>query len=301
MTAAHYLAIEGGGTGTRVVCADADGHTLARAGGSPASALYADPEAYPRELVALIRSVVPDGDVPLRAGLAGPVNRAQITDAIRQVFPQIPVHAYSEGEIALAVYDLRWGVSIVAGTGSSARAASTAGEWVEVGGFGPQFDDLGSAYWLAREAMAAVLRAEHGRGPSTALRAAMFEHFSLASPWDLVSQCVGNGHLAVARVAGFARAVTDLANAGDAVAVGLCEEAAAHLADLVQAAARRAQLGGESGRMPVPVVPTGGLWGAGDVLFTPFCAALADATTAYEVLLPVPDPMQGLLNLLRRA
>ena len=47
------------------------------------------------------------------------------------------------------------------------------GAWIETGGFGPQFDDLGSGYWIGREGIAAVLRAEHGGGPATRLRDAV--------------------------------------------------------------------------------------------------------------------------------
>ena len=295
------LAIEGGGTGTRVVFEDDSGVILGRAEGGPASALYADANAYPHELAQLFDAVLPLDTQPRRVGLAGPVNRDLIADTVRHHFPDAEFFAYSEGEIALAAYGLRWGISIVAGTGSSARAATPGGTWVEVGGFGPQFDDLGSAYWIGREAIAAVLRAEHGRGPDTALRAPMFVHFEIDHIWGLVPLCTGNGHVPVARVAAFARVVTAFAEQGDAVASSLCDAAAAHLADLVFAATHRAGLDAEGGVGPVPVVPTGGVFRATQAIYEPFCAYLADATTPYDTRAAVPDPMPGLLNLLRRA
>lgn len=298
MPQAGLLAIEGGGTGTRVVFEDDAGMIVGRAEGGPASALYADPKVYPDELTHLFRAVVPSGCVPRRVGLAGPVDRAMVADVVRAQFPAADFHAYSEGEIALGACELTWGVTVVGGTGSSARAATPEGQWVEVGGFGPQFDDLGSAYWLGREAVASVLRAEHGRGPATALRAPLFAHFEIADAWGLVPLCAGNGHVPVARVAAFAPEVTRAADAGDGFAKALCCAAAEHLADLVQAATRRAGLGIHS---EVPVVPTGGLFHAAQAIYVPFCECVAECTTGFCVYPAVPDPMPGLLNLLRRA
>lgn len=286
------LAIEGGGTQTRVVLGGEHGGVMREARGGPGSALYVDAEAYPRELAALLDEVLL-GEAPVRGGGAGPVNQALIEQVLARRLPGLPFRWYSEGEIALGVYALDWGVSVVGGTGSSARAVAPGGAWVEVGGFGPQFDDLGSGYWLAREGIAAVLRAEHGRGPATALRAQVFEHFGISDPWELVPMCAGNGHIAVTRVAACAPRVTACAEGGDVVALSLCGVAAGHLADLVHAAARRA---GIAAKAEVPVVATGGLFSS-DMITGPFRAALAPN---FLLRKPVPDPVIGLLNLLTR-
>ena len=288
------LAIEGGGTRTRVVLGGEGGGVLREAQGGPGSALYVDPRQYPEVLARLMGEVL-RGEHPVRIGCAGPMDRALVDAVLARALPGVPVRWYSEGEIALGVYSLAWGVAVVGGTGSSARAAALGGTWVEVGGFGPQFDDLGSAYWVAREAVGAALRAEHGRGPATALRAAMFDYFQIKDAWELVPLCEGNGHLPVTQTAGFAREVAACGESGDAEAMRVLGEAGVHLADLVMAAARRAGLASAA---LVPVVPTGGLFHARELVMASFQARLRSAGLDFVLHGPVPDPVIGLLNLL---
>ena len=294
----NVLAIEGGGSHTRVVLGGDGGGVLREARGGPASALHVDRAAYPAELLRLIDEVLATDTPPARIGCAGPMDRQLVSEILASRFPGTPLRWYSEGEIALGVYGLSWGISVVAGTGSSSRAMTRDGAWIETGGFGPQFDDLGSGYWIGREGIAAVLRAEHGRGPATRLRDALFARFDLADAWDLVPQCVGNGHVAVPRVAAFAAEVCALASEGDDVATEICAHAAQHLADLVLASARRAGLLGESG---CPVVPTGGVFRAREAILAPFEAAVRAAQPEYEIYKAVPDPVIGLLNLLSKS
>ncbi len=291
------LAIEGGGTHTRVVLGGEWGGVMREARGGPGSALYVDALHYPEALSRLIDEVLRE-EQPVKIGCAGPMDRALVNGALAWRLPGVPVTWFSEGEIALGVYALDWGVTVVGGTGSSARAAVPGGAWVEVGGFGPQFDDLGSAYWIAREAIGAALRAEHGRAMPTTLREAMFHYFEITDAWGLVPLCEGNGHLSVTRVAGFAHEVCACAEAGDAVASGVLAEAGRHLADLAVAAARRA---GIAEAAQVPVVPTGGVFRARDLVVGPFTERLRASGLNYVLHGPVPDPVIGLLNLLARA
>lgn len=290
------LAIEGGGTHTRVVLGGEWGGVMRETRGGPGSALYVDATHYPLHLSGLITEVL-RSDAVARIGCAGPMDRALVNAALAKRLPGVPVTWFSEGEIALGVYALDWGATVVGGTGSSARATAPGGAWVEVGGFGPQFDDLGSAYWIAREAIGAALRAEHGRAPATALREALFQHFNIANPWALVPLCEGNGHLSVTRVAAFAREVAACANAGDSVARDVLAQAGIHLADLVLAATARA---GISTLENVPVVPTGGVFRAGESVLQSFEARLRAAGFDFRRFGPVPDPVIGLLNLLTR-
>lgn len=289
------LAIEGGGSHTRVVLGGEYGGVLFEAHGGPGSALYVDPARYTEELSRLIGDVMQSDERPVRIGCAGPMDRALVGAVIEARYPGVPWRWYAEGEIALGVYRLPWGVSVVAGTGSSSRAAKSNGEWVESGGFGPQFSDEGSGYWIGRAGVAAVLAAEHRLGPATALRAALFEHFGIEDAWGLVPQCVGNGHLSVTRVAAFGSQVCCTAAAGDEVARAICATAAGHLAALVMASTRRA---GFPGRVRIPVVPTGGVFRAREEIFLPFKERLLATGVLFDVREPVPDPMAGLLNLL---
>lgn len=293
------LAIEGGGSTTRVVVGSAAGQMLRERRGGPGSALYVDAATYPDMLNGLIDDALAgEAACPGRIGFAGPMNRALLGETLAARFPGVPQRWYSEGEIALGVYGLPWGVSVVAGTGSSARVLAPDGSWLETGGFGPQFDDLGSGYWIAREGIEAVLRAEHARAPETALRERMFAHFDIEKCWDLIGLCEGNGHLSVPRVARFAAEVTACAASGDAVASEICAAAGRHLAELVVVSVRRAGLG--TGAEDIPVVPTGGVFRAGAVVLEKFAKTLRDSGLRFEVFAAIPDPVIGLVHLLAR-
>src|SRR5204863_821295 len=72
------------------------------------------------------------------------------------------------------------GIVVIAGTGSIVYGRSAAGEAARAGGWGHMIGDEGSGYWIGREALAAVMRAADGRGPSTALTAEILRHFGVA-------------------------------------------------------------------------------------------------------------------------
>ena len=60
-------------------------------------------------------------------------------------------------------------MALVAGTGSVAYGRNAAGKTARAGGWGYLAGDEGSAYWIGREALAALALALDGRGPPTAL------------------------------------------------------------------------------------------------------------------------------------
>src|SRR5205085_1278058 len=72
------------------------------------------------------------------------------------------------------------GIVIIAGTGSIVYGRNQRGEAARAGGWGHLIGDEGSGYWIGREALAAVMRAEDGRGPSTRMTADILEFFTVA-------------------------------------------------------------------------------------------------------------------------
>jgi len=214
---------------------------------------------------------------------------------IHTVFGPVELSFYSEGDIALATAGLHAGVSLVAGTGSSCRIIDDKGRVTSCGGFGPQFDDEGSAYWIGREAIAAAVRAEDGRGRVTALREAVLTEFRIDTLWDIHGQCDHNGHLLGPRVAAFAAQVFAAARSGDVVAQGLCEGAGQALADLIVATVRRAHVA----RRPMPLVMTGGVFYGGELIVDPLTAQLDEGPYSFDVLPPVVEPAHGIFKLIQ--
>ena len=241
-----FLGVDGGGTKTAFVLADAAGRVLAA---HEEGSLY-HPEVGMAEVVATLRrgaervaraaGVAPDALAGAWVGLPafGEDSRfqARLEALPAEAFPGIPVGRGNDLECshagALGGQD---GISLVAGTGSM-----TWGRWqgraVRCGGWGEVFGDEGSAYWIAREGLALFSRMSDGRAERGALHELLRRRTGIASDLDLSGLVVSEG--ARSAVAGFATAVHEAALAGDIDALAILDRAADELAQLVRATRR---------------------------------------------------------------
>ena len=292
------LAIEGGGTKTRILLADAEGRVCAKEAGGPANGLYIDRTKYVRELRTLLgrikRAAGRAGGCPTTAGLAGPMDVGLVKEEVSGAFPNIAFAECGESEIALALYGLDEGISLVAGTGASCRALGPDGCWVSCGGFGPQFGDEGSGYWIGRLAVSAVMRAQDGRGPETVLDARLLQFFGISSVAEIFRLVDRSGHVAGPRVAAFAPCVFEAAREGDGVAKTICSAAGRELGRLVLDTARQVAWA----RGPVPLVLTGGMFHAGRLVLTPLRRVLSASGMAFDVYPEVTEPAEGILKVM---
>jgi glucosamine kinase len=131
---------------------------------------------------------------------------------------------------------LGWGISIVVGTGVACLAAPREGSAVIIGGHGYLIGDEGGGFWIGSAGLQAVLKAREGRGPSTALEEPAARHFR---GFDDVGDRLHSSPRPVDTIARFAPEVLAGATAGDDVASTITDAAAAELAALARAAARR--------------------------------------------------------------
>ena len=294
------LAFEGGGSKTRILLADCSERIYASEVGASSSRLYIEPGRYYRETVRLLRNVKGVADresAKVRvAGLAGPLDWPLATRAIRSVFGRIPCVLTGESDIALALHNLDMGVALVAGTGSSCRALNERGAAVTCGGFGPQFGDEGSGYWIGCEAVSAVVKANDGRGPKTQLTQRLLEYLDISDLWDIHRDPDGSGHLFPPRVAAFTPQVFEAARAGDTVARRICREAGRHLGELVVATAQQARIA----TRPIPVALTGGVFNGRQLVMVPFRKVLKESGLPFRVYPPVSEPAMGIIKLLVR-
>lgn len=293
------LAVEGGGTNTRLILADADGAVLARECGGPASGLYIDPDLYAREFGGLLERIKAcakaAGGRVAAAGYGGPVRGALVRDHLRARLGRVEVVPVPESDIGLAYYGLRWGVTLVAGTGSSCRAVNERGEAHACGGAGPQFGDEGSGYWIGRAAVAAVLRARDGRGEPTRLAEQVLAFYGIRQLWDLFDLVERGGHIAGPKVAAFTPCVFEAARQGDAVARRICARAGRELGVLAAATVRR--LAWDT--PPVPFVMTGGVFHGGSLITRTLRRALRTASPGFRFYPAAPEPTEGIINYMR--
>jgi N-acetylglucosamine kinase-like BadF-type ATPase len=135
---------------------------------------------------------------------------------------------------------------VYAGTGSMGTHIRADGTELRVGGRGMLIDDAGSAFWIGREALNRIFRAQDDDPDAGgALAGAVFAAIGDES-WDGARAYIYNsGRDAVAQLA---RAVAAAAEAGDEAALDLLREAGRELARLARALARRA------GALPVALL-----------------------------------------------
>lgn len=154
-----------------------------------------------------------------------------------------------------------WGVSVVAGTGVACLAVPERGAAQVIGGHGYLLGDEGGAFWIGSAGLRAVLRATDGRGEATALSAAAAQRFD---GLDDLGDRLHSAPRPVNDIAHFAPDVLAAAEAGDEVARGIVDDAAAELVLLIRAgvAAATALAAGET----PPVALGGRLLGASSPL-----------------------------------
>ena len=196
--AEYYIGLDCGGTKTRGVLADEQLRILARARGGPGNPL----SSGMRVAVSSFRSVIGRllnktglrrGDIAaLGIGAAGAGRRAErlrLERALKRLVPRARILVESDGMIALLGATLgKAGIIVIAGTGSFVLGMNTRGRTLRGGGWGPLLGDEGGGATLGREAIQAMLRAEDGREPATALRKAILSHFHVRTPGELVTR-----------------------------------------------------------------------------------------------------------------
>lgn len=295
-----FLGIDGGGTKTAFTLIDGDGRVLARhIGGS----LY-HPEVGLEGVAAV-----------LRHGVQATLDDAGVgVDTVAFSFVGMPCHGENSalqpqldalpGAVlpagrfrcgndmvcgwagSLGAAD---GINIVAGTGSIAY-----GEWqgrsARAGGWGELFSDEGSAYWIAREGLALFSRMSDGRTEPGPLLALWREHFQLRDDLDLCAELYGPEATGRSGLAGIAPLVARAAAAGDKAARAIFVAAAAQLADIVVATARRLAVPAD---VALPVSYSGGVFASDGLVLPPFRALLAERWPHAQLVAPRFSPSIG--------
>lgn len=126
----------------------------------------------------------------------------------------------------LGVLGDQYGSVVAAGTGVVTLGVGPEHS-TRVDGWGYIMGDAGSGYWIGREALDAVMRAHDGRGPATALTAAVQERWpDLETAYTQLQATEDR----VRTVASFAAKVAEFAALDDGVAANICQAAARELA-----------------------------------------------------------------------
>ncbi len=240
-----FLGLDAGGTRTRWVLIDATGGSVRSGEAAAVQAGEMGTEHAARVLRQVLEKILAGlGEVgrPARAvaGVAG-AGRAEVRSALEAgAADLVPLAVVGDPEVAAgAVLAEGPGVAVWAGTGSFAIARSERGALLRTGGRGPLLSDEGSAHDLVRRAAVAAVRAADGLDAATGLGEILAARFAAGSATALgaaLQRCTPS------QIAAAAPDVVAAAADGDDVAAEVLGSGAASLAELADAAARRAGL-----------------------------------------------------------
>ncbi|HYV98261.1 MAG TPA: BadF/BadG/BcrA/BcrD ATPase family protein [Gemmatimonadaceae bacterium] len=265
-----FLGIDGGGTKTRAVVADAHGHVITSLTGAGSAVGAEGADASATVIAALVADALAAAgqhDVTpsvLCAGIAGtgreePRKKLQRALQARGLAERIIVT--TDAHVALAdAFGDGPGIILIAGTGSACFGRSPTDVEDRCGGWGPVIGDEGSALWLARRALSAATASADGREPDTALLGALLTATQCDETDDLIAWA---SQAPAADVAALAAVVLRVAENGDQRASTIAAIAAEELVLHVRTLARRLFV---DERAAVNVALTGGLLVRGSLM-----------------------------------
>lgn len=299
----YYLGIDGGGTKT--TCAVGDETRLLAAATAGPSNIVRVGEAQARESLhqAVHQACAVAGVTPqqvLRSCIGGSgAARPELAAIIRGILAEIlptPIDVVGDMEIALqAAFDDAPGIIVIAGTGSIAYGREKTGKTLRAGGWGFEIGDEGSAHWIGRAAVSAVLRAsDRDRDiASSSLAKALCKAWGVFSLSDL------------ARAANsvpppdFAALFRVIVANEDELAREVLGKAGRELADIAAVVIHR--LCCEDDPASVPVAMIGGVFRHAAVVREVFYNELQTLAPRARVMSQVVEPVEGALRMARKA
>jgi glucosamine kinase len=177
-----WIAVDGGGTGTRVLLTRAHGAVIGHGHAGP-SALGQGIEAAWIHIVQAVQQAFAEAGLPyapaqvaMGAGLSG-VNNLAWREAFIAANPGFGslLLASDATTMLLGAHGGRPGAMVAAGTGSVGEALHPDGSRTTVGGWGFPVGDEGSGAWLGLQAMRLAQAALDGRATATALTHAVLQ------------------------------------------------------------------------------------------------------------------------------
>ncbi|MGA2857344.1 MAG: BadF/BadG/BcrA/BcrD ATPase family protein [Candidatus Sulfotelmatobacter sp.] len=305
----YYLGIDGGGTKTACAVGD-ESRLLATAIAGPSNIVRVGESQTRASLEQAVRQAcAAAGITPAEvvrtciggSGAAHPELAAKVRQILAAILPT-PIDVVGDMQIALeAAFDTGPGVIVIAGTGSIAYGRDPQGNTLRAGGWGFAIGDEGSAHWIGRAAVSAVLRAadrnaeapENSTAPDPTLAAALLKAWNVASLPDL------------ARAANaipppnFAALFPAVAASRDDLAMQVLTRAGGELAQVAAIVSRRLFPVGEIKTVPVAMI--GGVFGHAPLVRQVFCNELRRLDPRVEINPQVVEPVEGALRLARRA
>jgi N-acetylglucosamine kinase-like BadF-type ATPase len=294
----YFIGVDGGASKTAALVVDDRGNPLGRGLAGASNHLRVGIEEATRNVeravnIALVEAGIAIKDVEYAyCGIAGadhPFHRQKVVDSLRIFFPRGNFIVDTDARIALTgAVGFGAGIVIISGTGSVAFGRNAAGDEARAGGWGPTLGDEGSGYWIAREGLAAIVRAHDGRGFTTKMTDLLCEAYGMCEP-DELPRFVYAATTHVDDIARYGKLVIDAAHAGDDVAREIVTRGGSELAECVLAIARKLHMTDTE----FPVAYVGGAFHAAEMLLSPMRLRIQRDAPGAILAPPERTPVEG--------
>ncbi|MGO8795874.1 MAG: N-acetylglucosamine kinase [Candidatus Sulfotelmatobacter sp.] len=299
----YFLGIDGGGSKTTCVVGD-ESSSLAIAESGPSNMTRVGEAGARESLQQAISAACAAANISPRQvqraciGIAG-AGRKEIAEAVRNIVTDLipgEIEVVGDMEIALAAaFGSGPGVVVIAGTGSIAYGRDAQGKTARAGGWGFAISDEGSAHWIGRLAVGALLReADETEESDSALFRQIKTAWAAHTLPELASTANGQPNFAT-----LLPAVLAAAESGDAVAKNVLSQAAAELARLAAIVVRRLFPENSVKGDAVPVAMAGGVFRHSEIVRQLFLNSLHEQNVRVILRLAVVDPVEGALQMAR--
>jgi N-acetylglucosamine kinase-like BadF-type ATPase len=237
----RYLGIDGGGSKTAFLLVDEYYNEVCHLHTGPSNHLSIGNDAARESIAQGISQLTERPDI-ICAGFAGAGRPESVNfykEVLHSIVPEAQVIIESDAFISsIGAIGIDPGILLIAGTGSIVIGRDKDRAMFRVGGWGPYFGDEGSGFWIGREAIRAALRSID-RQSSTEFA----QRIATALGMKSITEAVGawaTAKIGVPDVAGLFPQV--IAMYPDEPAKRILTEAAAHLREFVEIAAKRVGL-----------------------------------------------------------
>lgn len=179
----YFIGVDGGGTGTRVRLANADGAELAQAQGGPSGLAHGIDNAWKAIGDAVAKAfaqagiaAAPIGATAIGLGLAGVHNKQWAAQFVAANPGFAAIRLETDGFTTLmGAHGGAPGTIVAIGTGSVGQALLPNGEQREVGGWGFPAGDEASGGWIGLRAINHIEKVIDGREPASAFAQAVID------------------------------------------------------------------------------------------------------------------------------
>jgi N-acetylglucosamine kinase-like BadF-type ATPase len=305
ITVAYYLGIDGGGSKTTCTVGD-EASLLGSAVAGPSNIIRVGEVRARQSLHEAISQACVAAKINPRqlhracVGVAG-VASEEVANAVHKLIAEVipaEIEVVGDMQIALqAALGAEPGVVVIAGTGSIAYGRDARGRTARAGGWGFAISDEGSAHWIGRTAVAALLRAADGSGDDGVDQSSrFFREVKLIWKVESLDQLARTANTNP-DFAALLPAVVNAADAGDEVARNVLAQAGSELAALAAIVIR--SLFPED-KAAIPLAMVGGVFRYALMVRESFCDTLRKLDPRPEVNRNVVEPVEGALQIARK-